>query len=231
MRGPTSTVCAIVMFEMITGRVPFEGTDTLEIVTAHLTRTAPRLRSVRPDVPPWLDDAVARGLAKTPGGTLADDGGAGSAHSLRGRGPLPVRLRVQPRVQAWPRRTRSGSRSDEAGSGSEVFRGSHRALGSPVTIRILRSDAANWSAARERFLHEARSLQVAHPSIIQVRDYGEEADFVYVVTEFIEGRSLRHLLQAEGALPWPRLRPLLTQLVEAARVLHRRKILLCGSES
>lgn len=35
-------------------------------------------------------------------------------------------------------------------------------------------------------------------------------------------------MQASGALAWPRLRRLATQLVEAAHVLHRRKGLLCG---
>jgi serine/threonine-protein kinase len=64
--------------------------------------------------------------------------------------------------------------------------------------------------------------------VIQVRDYGEEPDFVYVVTDFIEGSSLRMMLREHGAFPWVRLRPLLQQLFEAARVLHRRKALLCG---
>ena len=51
---------------------------------------------------------------------------------------------------------------------------------------------------------------------------------MYLVTDFIEGPSLRELMQASGALPWPRLQRLATQLVEAAHVLHRRKGLLCG---
>ena len=104
----------------------------------------------------------------------------------------------------------------------------HRALGHPVAIRILRSVTDRDEAARDRFLHEARSLQVAHPSIIHVRDYGEEGDLVYVVTDFIEGPSMRQLLTECGALPWPRLSRFVTQLLEAAHVLHRRKGLLCG---
>ena len=37
-------------------------------------------------------------------------------------------------------------------------------------------------------MREAQALQVAHPSIIQVRDYGEESDFVYLVTDYIEAK-------------------------------------------
>jgi len=105
----------------------------------------------------------------------------------------------------------------------------HRALGHPVAIRILRRDGQrNWDGARARFLREARTLQLAHPSIIQVRDYGVERDLVYLVTDYIEGSSLRQLMTNSGPLPWPRLARLISQLVEAARVLHRRKGLLCG---
>jgi serine/threonine-protein kinase len=112
--------------------------------------------------------------------------------------------------------------------GSTVHRGVHRALGHPVAIRILQSVTERDHAARERFLHEARSLQVVHPSIIQVRDYGEEGDLVYVVTDYIEGPSMRQLLTECGPLPWPRLTRFVTQLLEAAHVLHRHKGLLCG---
>ena len=86
----------------------------------------------------------------------------------------------------------------------------------------------NWPAARERFLREAQSLQVAHPSIIQVRDYGEEADFVYVVTDSSRAAACGSLLRGGRALPWPRLRPLLAQLLEAARVAAPPEVLLCG---
>ncbi len=110
-----------------------------------------------------------------------------------------------------------------------VYRGTHRALGHPVAIRLLRRDnQRNWEGARARFMREAQALQVAHPSIIQVRDYGEESDFVYLVTDYIEGQSLREVMTAAGPMPWPRLSRLLAQLVEATRMLHRRKGLLCG---
>ena len=56
----------------------------------------------------------------------------------------------------------------------------------------------------------------------------KRADLVYVVTDFIEGPSMRQLLTEGGPLPWPRLARFTGQLLEAAHVLHRRKGLLCG---
>jgi serine/threonine-protein kinase len=123
-----------------------------------------------------------------------------------------------------------GERLGPGRLGSEVFAGTHRALGHPVAIRLLRrTPERNWDAVRGRFLREAKTMQIAHPSVIHVRDYGQEGDLVYLVTDFIEGSSLRELLARDGAMPWPRLEPLLRQLVDAARVLHKKGGLLCGA--
>jgi serine/threonine-protein kinase len=122
-----------------------------------------------------------------------------------------------------------GERLGPGRLGSDVFCGTHRALGQPVAIRLLRrGNDRNWDAVRARFLREAKTLQIVHESILHVRDYGEEGDLVYLVTDFIAGSSLREVLRRDGALPWPRLRPLIEDLTAAARVLHRKGGLLCG---
>lgn len=71
-------------------------------------------------------------------------------------------------------------------------------------------------------------MQMAHPSILQVRDYGEEGDLVYVVTDLVKGTSLRELLDRDGALPWTRLERFARQLCDGAVALHRRGGLFCG---
>ena len=216
----------VVAFEMLTGRVPFEEDDALSVVTRHLTMVAPRAGSLRPEVPRDLDEAVARALAKGPDDrwqSIAEFGAAVSEGASRAAAVQAPRGTVLGGVYAIAERTGPGR------LGSEVFRGVHRALGHPVAIRILRrTTQPNWDGVRARFLREARTLQIAHPSIIQVRDYAEEPDAVYVVTDFIEGSSLRDLIAAVGPMEWTRLRPLFAQLLEAARALHHRGGLLCG---
>jgi serine/threonine-protein kinase len=113
--------------------------------------------------------------------------------------------------------------------GSYVHRGSHRALGIDVAIRMLRrTETPNWDVVCARFLVEARTLQVAHPSVLQVRDYGEDERGVFVVTDFIQGLSLRQLMTEQGAMPWPRVAVLAAQALEAAAVLHRRGGFIAG---
>jgi serine/threonine protein kinase len=217
-----------VVFEMLTGRQPYTGADAMAILSGHLSGDIPRPSALRPELPAWVDLAIGRALAKNPAdrwptiaefGALFEAAGADST-TIQRAAAAPSGLLATYEV---------GERIGSGRLGSDVHRGTHRALGHPVAIRILRRGSErNWDGVRARFLREAQTLQLAHPSIIQVRDFGEEPGLVYVVTDFIEGHSLREVLTAAAPLPWARLRPLLTNLLDAAHALHRRKGLLCG---
>jgi serine/threonine-protein kinase len=56
----------IVLFELLTGEVPFTGETPVEIAMKHLADVPPAPSSLRPDVPPDLDAVVLRALAKEP---------------------------------------------------------------------------------------------------------------------------------------------------------------------
>ena len=53
-------------FELLTGRPPFEGANGWEVAQKHLEAPAPKLRSLRSDVPSDLDGAISRGMDKNP---------------------------------------------------------------------------------------------------------------------------------------------------------------------
>ncbi|HWU86304.1 MAG TPA: serine/threonine-protein kinase, partial [Kofleriaceae bacterium] len=57
---------SIVLYEMLTGRAPFEDKDPLAMLGAHVSRTPPRFAEVAPDVelPQGLEDVMRAGLAK-----------------------------------------------------------------------------------------------------------------------------------------------------------------------
>src|SRR4029079_7555325 len=57
----------IVLFEMLTGQVPFTGDTPLEIAMKHLSEVPKPPSELRPEVPHDLDSVVLRALAKDPG--------------------------------------------------------------------------------------------------------------------------------------------------------------------
>jgi serine/threonine-protein kinase len=73
---PRSDLYALgcVLFELITGRLPFQAPDTLGYLSAHLTQDPPAPSSVRPDVPAAWDDLVLTLLSKDPDARHPDAG-------------------------------------------------------------------------------------------------------------------------------------------------------------
>ncbi len=56
----------VVLFEALTGTLPFRGETVTQIVIAHIQQPPPRPRSLRPDLPLELETAVLRCLVKEP---------------------------------------------------------------------------------------------------------------------------------------------------------------------
>jgi serine/threonine kinase PknH len=57
---------ACVLYEALTGNVPFPRSTPPATIFAHLTEPPPRISELRPDLPSALDDVIAQGMAKQP---------------------------------------------------------------------------------------------------------------------------------------------------------------------
>ena len=78
-----------------------------------------------------------------------------------------------------------------AGGSGQVFLAEHLVTGRAVAVKLV---LATDAVTRERLLREARSMgQVAHPNVVGVLDMGEWGDAVFLVMEYIHGKSLREL--------------------------------------
>ena len=64
----------IVLFEMLTGQVPFDGDDPVEVAWRHVDNDVPAPSSVVHGLPPALDDLVARATRRDPGARPTDAG-------------------------------------------------------------------------------------------------------------------------------------------------------------
>jgi class 3 adenylate cyclase/predicted Ser/Thr protein kinase len=77
-----------------------------------------------------------------------------------------------------------------------------------------------WEAI-ERFQREARAAHaLTHPNICQVLDYGADESSLFIVMEFLDGQSLRELLQAAGAIAVARALEIMREVAEALAYAH-----------
>jgi len=71
-----------------------------------------------------------------------------------------------------------------------------------VALKVLHRQLADSSAFLRAFQREARiAARLSHPNIVSVTDLGQAGDDWYLAMDFVDGCSLRRLLQEGGALP------------------------------
>jgi eukaryotic-like serine/threonine-protein kinase len=111
-----------------------------------------------------------------------------------------------------------------AGGMGEVYRARDSRLGRDVAIKVLSSSFSADSDRLQRFELEARAAAALnHPNILAVHDIGTEGGAPFIVSELLEGQTLRDRLAA-GALP---VRKAVAYAVAVARGLaaaHERGI-------
>ena len=56
----------VMLYEMLTGSVPFQGDNALAVMSQRVTGRAPLLRQARPDLPPWIEAVVYKALRRQP---------------------------------------------------------------------------------------------------------------------------------------------------------------------
>jgi Tol biopolymer transport system component len=97
-------------------------------------------------------------------------------------------------------------------------------LNRPVAIKFLSSELADQSA-RRRFQQEAKTASsLNHPHIVTVHEAGEIDERQYLVTEFIDGGTLRDWARAEER-SWPQIVDLLIGVADALAAAHTAGIL------
>ena len=91
------------------------------------------------------------------------------------------------------------------GGMGRIYKVYDKALGEEVAMKTLLPKHVKDKAVMERFFNEARIARgLSHPNIVRVHDIGGTDSMVYISMEYLEGKSLRQLL--DGLKPGKRLR-------------------------
>ncbi|HXR32472.1 MAG TPA: protein kinase [Verrucomicrobiae bacterium] len=109
-----------------------------------------------------------------------------------------------------------------AGGMGEVYRAKDTRLGRDVAIKVLPQMLAKDADRLARFEQEARVLgALNHPNLLGIFDVGSENGLQYLVSEFLEGKTLRERLN-EGALPQRKLVEYSTKIANGLAAAHER---------
>lgn len=114
---------------------------------------------------------------------------------------------------------------EEVGRGgmAVVYRAFQPSLNRYVALKVLPPQLAFDSQFVERFLREAKAAAgLNHPNIVVVHDVGEENGLYYIVMEFLEGQTLKQLIQQRGALPPDQAARIVEQVASALDYAHQR---------
>ncbi len=112
------------------------------------------------------------------------------------------------------------------GMGS-VYLAIHTQLGRRIAIKVIHPALARNPVVRERFRNEAAALShLQHPNIVNLYDYSEEEDALYLFMEYVEGKTLdEYIGSVTGPVPEARAVPLFAKLLDAVAYAHDRGVI------
>ncbi len=111
------------------------------------------------------------------------------------------------------------------GGMSTLYLGRHREMGRQVAIKQLHPHLARDQALVRRFEREAKILGgLRHHNIVDIIDFFRHQDSFYIVLEYIEGRSLKDLLEDRRPLPATAAAHIGAQLARGLGYAHGRGV-------
>jgi serine/threonine protein kinase len=156
------------------------------------------------------------GAARGDSGSLFPEPGGGARTGTGESGSGGVTVQVGSTFKHY----RIVSRLGEGGMGV-VYRAEDTRLGRTVALKVFPPDLALDQERVERFEREARAASaISHPGIATLYDFDHDGPTAFLTMEYVEGKTLRQLLQ-QGCLLMPQLLDCLAQVAEALSAWRR----------
>src|SRR6266540_2934545 len=111
------------------------------------------------------------------------------------------------------------------GGMAEVYEGHDRLLARRVAIKVLLAQYAHDPAFLARFRREAQAAaSLSHPNIVAVFDTGSQDDIWFIVMEYVAGRTLRDVINAEGPVHPARAAEICADVASGLAGAHARGV-------
>ncbi len=208
---------SVILYEMLTGRVPFDDPSPTAVAIQHVTLPPPLAREINPALNAETEAVLQKALSKSPderyqtGRELVD-----ALEKALPVGPsIPAPLTPQEEGIAAPLTPPgggiaegttddlTGQQLDEyrleallgQGGMARVYRGLDVRLNRRAAIKVIHTPFRTDSDYVRRFEREARAIaQLEHPHIVRLYRYGEANGLLYMAMQYIKGQNLHSLL-------------------------------------
>ena len=101
-----------------------------------------------------------------------------------------------------------------------------KSLGTKVAIKVLKKHLATDESIRARFKQEANSmLALKHPYIVNVLNFVDTGDTLAIVMEYIEGQTLKQMVEKQGAINSKLATDIFTKILEAMQYVHEKGVI------
>jgi serine/threonine protein kinase len=214
----------VMLYEMLTGTVPFDDPSPTSVALQHLTLEVPSPRTFNSALSVQVELVLLKALQKSPGDRYVT--GAELVEALEGAlkaSPTknnqismpPPPAAVQAEFPASPGGKRGSDdligceldeyRLDELlgqGGMARVYRAVDTHLKRYVAIKVIDTPFRDDAGHAMRFEREAQAIaQLEHPHIVRLYRYGQDDGLLYMAMQYIEGSDLynvMHSYRAEG---------------------------------
>ena len=107
-----------------------------------------------------------------------------------------------------------------------VYRARDEELGVDTALKVLRPDLGADPRVVERFRSELRlAREVSHKNVVRIHDIGEHEGLRFLTMRYVEGRSLREVIEKDGPLPVERAVAIARQVASALGEAHRAGVI------
>jgi eukaryotic-like serine/threonine-protein kinase len=111
------------------------------------------------------------------------------------------------------------------GGMANVYKAHDAILNRNVAVKVLRPQFSDDDEFIRRFRREAQAAtSLSHPNVVSIYDVGEENNLYYIVMEYVDGLTLKQLIQQRGSLPLEEMVNIMLQISSAIAHAHANHI-------
>jgi len=210
----------ILLFKMLTGRVPFSSDKLHILLKKHISEEPPLPSSLNPAVPEELDGVVLKAIRKEREDRFSSVWEMFEQFSAILK-PMISTGRVGKNIGPY----NIMSVGKRRGGMAETFIAKEAETGNLVFIKMVHRDLAADPILAKRFRREIDVLRkMDHPNIVKVVDVVEEQKSAYLVMDYITGKDLGQMLDDRRVISPPEALPIFIQTCNAIEYAHAQDI-------